>query len=48
MFCSARLMDDGIIAPSDTRSVLGLGLAVAMKSWDVQKRDKGNFGVFRF
>jgi 3-methylcrotonyl-CoA carboxylase beta subunit len=47
-YCSARLWDDGIIQPSDTRSVLGLGLAVAMKSWDVRKREKGNFGPFRF
>ncbi|KAL8292632.1 hypothetical protein RQP46_001244 [Phenoliferia psychrophenolica] len=47
LFASARLWDDGIIAPSDTRSVLGLGLAVAMKSWDSEKRQRGNMGVFR-
>ncbi|KAK4699122.1 hypothetical protein P7C70_g7143, partial [Phenoliferia sp. Uapishka_3] len=47
LFASARLWDDGIIAPSDTRSVLGLGLACAMKSWDPEKRQRGNMGVFR-
>lgn len=45
-FSSARLWDDGIIAPSDTRNVLGLGLSVAMKSWDPTK-PRGNMGVFR-
>lgn len=39
--------DDGVIAPSDTRSVLGLGIAVAMKSWDPVNRERGNMGVFR-
>ncbi|SCZ93627.1 BZ3500_MvSof-1268-A1-R1_Chr6-3g08781 [Microbotryum saponariae] len=47
VYASARLWDDGVISPSDTRSCLGLGLSVAMKSWNPEKRDKGNFGVFR-
>ncbi|KAI5480418.1 3-methylcrotonyl-CoA carboxylase beta subunit [Pseudohyphozyma bogoriensis] len=47
LYGSARLWDDGIIAPKDTRNVLGLGLAVAMKSWDPKHRERGNMGVFR-
>lgn len=47
LYASARLWDDGVIAPSDTRSVLGLGLSVAMKSWEPKDRERGNFGVFR-
>ncbi|KDE04079.1 methylcrotonoyl-CoA carboxylase beta chain [Microbotryum lychnidis-dioicae p1A1 Lamole] len=47
VYASARLWDDGVISPSDTRSCLGLGLSVAMKSWNPEKRDRGNFGVFR-
>ncbi|KAM0746264.1 carboxyl transferase [Meredithblackwellia eburnea MCA 4105] len=49
LYASARLWDDGIINPSDTRSVLGLGLATAMKSWDAswKREGRGNFGVFR-
>ncbi|KAK4053538.1 hypothetical protein OIV83_001706 [Microbotryomycetes sp. JL201] len=46
-FGSARLWDDGIIQPEDTRSVLGLSLSVAMKSWDPAQAGRGNFGVFR-
>lgn len=47
MYGSARLWDDGVIKPSDTRSVLGLGLAVAMKSWDPTEQGRGRFGIFR-
>jgi hypothetical protein len=47
LYASARLWDDGVIAPSDTRAVLGMGLSVAMKSWDPERRERGNFGVFR-
>ncbi|KAK4058543.1 hypothetical protein OIO90_000705 [Microbotryomycetes sp. JL221] len=46
-FGSARLWDDGIIQPEDTRNVLGLSLSVAMKSWDPTQAGRGNFGVFR-
>lgn len=40
--------DDGIILPSDTRTVLGLSLGVISKSWRPEERKQvGNFGVFR-
>jgi acetyl-CoA carboxylase carboxyltransferase component len=42
-FSTARLWDDGIIDPVDTRTVLGLGLAAARNA-PVEKSD---FGVFR-
>lgn len=45
-FSSARLWDDGIIPPAQTRKMLGLGLAAALSGKaepDVQTR----FGVFR-
>nr|WP_324603217.1 carboxyl transferase domain-containing protein [Hellea balneolensis] len=42
-FASARIWDDGIIAPTDTRRVLGLGLAMAANG-PVQSTQ---FGVFR-
>ncbi|GAA5855236.1 hypothetical protein JCM9279_007516 [Rhodotorula babjevae] len=48
VFGSARLWDDGIILPSDTRTVLGLALGVVNKAWQPEERKKvGNFGVFR-
>ncbi|KAJ5833363.1 hypothetical protein N7474_001674 [Penicillium riverlandense] len=46
IFSSARLWDDGVIPPAQTRNMLGLGLAAAMSGKaepDVQTR----FGVFR-
>jgi len=42
-YASARLWDDGIISPLDTRRVLGLALAVARNA----PIEKGRFGVFR-
>lgn len=45
-FSSARLWDDGIIPPSETRKMLGLGLSAALSGKaepDVQTK----FGVFR-
>ena len=42
-FASARIWDDGVIAPSDTRDVLGLGLAMSANA----PLEKSNFGVFR-
>lgn len=44
-FSSARLWDDGVIAPSQTRHVLGRGLQAALggRTDDTQTR----FGVFR-
>jgi 3-methylcrotonyl-CoA carboxylase beta subunit len=42
-YASARLWDDGVIAPSDTRRVLALGLSAAMNAPILDTR----FGVFR-
>ena len=42
-YASARLWDDGIILPTDTRKVLGLGLSIAMNAPIEDTR----FGVFR-
>jgi 3-methylcrotonyl-CoA carboxylase beta subunit len=45
LFGSARLWDDGIILPSQTRGVLGVGLRAAL-SGSVEEKDT-KFGVFR-
>ena len=42
-YASARLWDDGIIDPAETRMVLGLGLSAALNS----PIEKTTFGVFR-
>ncbi|MGB0359810.1 MAG: carboxyl transferase domain-containing protein [Endozoicomonas sp.] len=42
-YASARLWDDGIIDPADTRNVLGLGLSTAMNAPIEDTR----FGIFR-
>ncbi|MEO7496361.1 MAG: carboxyl transferase domain-containing protein [Massilia sp.] len=42
-YASARLWDDGVIDPADTRTVLGLGLAAALNAPIADTR----FGVFR-
>ncbi|GAB4171148.1 MAG: carboxyl transferase domain-containing protein [Geothermobacteraceae bacterium] len=42
-YASARLWDDGIIDPADTRMVLGLGLSAALNA----PVKKTQFGVFR-
>jgi 3-methylcrotonyl-CoA carboxylase beta subunit len=42
-YATARLWDDGIIDPADTRTVLGLGLSAAMNAPIPETR----FGVFR-
>ena len=42
-YASARLWDDGIIDPIDTRQVLGLGLSVSLNA----PVEKTSFGVFR-
>ena len=42
-FSTARLWDDGIIDPADTRRVLGLALSASLNA----PFDKSNFGVFR-
>lgn len=43
-YASARLWDDGIIDPSDTRKVLGLSLSSAMEHYVHEKTD---YGIFR-
>ncbi len=42
-YASARLWDDGVIDPADTRRVLGLALAAALNA----PIERGRFGVFR-
>ena len=42
-YASARLWDDGIIDPADTRRVLGLGLSASMNS----PAEETKFGIFR-
>jgi len=42
-YASARLWDDGVIDPADTRMVLGLGLSAALNA----HIEKTSFGVFR-
>ncbi|WP_444994026.1 carboxyl transferase domain-containing protein [Aliikangiella sp. IMCC44359] len=42
-YASARLWDDGIIDPADTRKVLGLGLSVSLNA----PVEKTQFGIFR-
>jgi 3-methylcrotonyl-CoA carboxylase beta subunit len=42
-YASARLWDDGVIDPADTRMVLGLGLSAAMN----KAPEETKFGVFR-
>lgn len=42
-FASARLWDDGIIEPQDTRQVLALALSASQNA----EQEKTNFGVFR-
>lgn len=53
-FSSARLWDDGIIPPADTRTVLGLGLRAALGGGKkveggprMEAEREGRFGVFR-
>jgi 3-methylcrotonyl-CoA carboxylase beta subunit len=42
-YASARLWDDGIIDPAETRTVLGLGISAAMNA----PVDDTRYGVFR-
>ena len=42
-YSTARLWDDGVIDPAETREVLGLALSVALKA----PPEEGGFGVFR-
>ncbi|KAK0206840.1 carboxyl transferase [Desarmillaria ectypa] len=43
LYSTARLWDDGIVAPQDTRDILGLALGVAGR----KREGDGGFGVFR-
>lgn len=42
-YASARLWDDGVIAPEDTRKVLGLSLSACLN----KPIENSQFGVFR-
>jgi 3-methylcrotonyl-CoA carboxylase beta subunit len=42
-FASARLWDDGVIEPKDTRQVLGMALSIAQNNEEQETK----FGVFR-
>ena len=43
MYSSARLWDDGVIDPADTRRVLEMTIELAYRSMP----ERGHFGVFR-
>jgi 3-methylcrotonyl-CoA carboxylase beta subunit len=47
LYGSARLWDDGIIQPTETRPALGLALAVAAESGWENNPGRNNWGVFR-
>lgn len=42
-FSTARIWDDGVIDPADTRKILGLSLSAALN----KPIEKTRFGVFR-
>ena len=42
-YASARLWDDGVIDPADTRMVLGLSISAALNA----PVEESQFGVFR-
>ncbi len=42
-YATARLWDDGVIDPADTRTVLGLGLSAALTT----PHDRADWGIFR-
>ena len=50
-YASARLWDDGVIAPEDTRTALALALAAANNTpaqpWTPAHAEAGGFGLFR-
>src|SRR5207244_3238113 len=46
-YASARLWDDGIIDPAETRLVLGLGISAALNAPVEPWRGGARFGVFR-
>ncbi|MDX1658480.1 MAG: carboxyl transferase domain-containing protein [Nitriliruptorales bacterium] len=46
-YSTARLWDDGVIDPADTRIVLALGISAAMNSVDERPDTNQGYGVFR-
>src|SRR6266550_3567155 len=46
-YASARLWDDGVIDPAETRLVLALGISAALNAPVDRWRDGARFGVFR-
>src|SRR5437879_4318751 len=46
-YASARLWDDGIIDPAETRLVLGLSISASLNAPVAPWRDGARFGVFR-
>lgn len=46
-YASARLWDDGVIDPKDTRRVLGLALAIASQAETFKDQTPMDYGVFR-
>ena len=46
-YASARLWDDGVIAPEDTRMVLALCLSAARNNLVPGWQGEARFGVFR-
>ena len=50
-YASARLWDDGVIPPADTRMTLALALSASLgapvEPWAERRRAEGGFGVFR-
>ena len=47
MYCSARLMDDGLIDPRDTRKVISFVLNTCLEAHE-KKTQETSFGVPRF
>jgi len=46
-YASARLWDDGIIDPAETRLVLGLSISASLNALTEPWRDGARFGIFR-
>lgn len=47
LYSTARLWDDGIIMPHETRKYLAMGLEIALNDDKKEKRFDTKFGVFR-
>lgn len=50
LYSTARIWDDGIIRPTDTRMAVGLALALSAREHpvvDVKSGNRNGFGVFR-